>query len=238
MVGRQLNNLYFNNDVEYISNDWTDHVLMTVSLRLQVSNTGNGLWRANPNLVHHKSYVKKVNSGISHFMGTIRCNSTNNSQLKWDRLEGYITKLTKAYCSNRSSWPKDWLRELQSNRNQLIRQYKHDQQTLQLQLSSVERDIARLEHKLARNASLKVGMQWLNNNENLVGCLKRTAERRLAQRHFNNITHPTSGNNCTSTDDKLEAVHSFYEELYSTEPTHPYWSWRDFEICYPVSQGQ
>lgn len=222
MVGSRLKELYFDNDIEYISNDWTDHALMTVSFRLQVSNTGKGLWRANPNLVHNKSYVKKINSGISHFMQNILSTSSDSSQIKWDRLKGYIKKLTKAYCSNRSSWRKERLKDLQGTRNRLMRQLQHDQQALQSQLTKVEHGIARIEHELARNASLKAGKKWLDNNENSVGFLKKTADRRLAQRNFDSITHPNSGVSCTTTEDKLTAVHTFYDTLYSPEPTHRY----------------
>ncbi|KAG2192764.1 hypothetical protein INT46_002424, partial [Mucor plumbeus] len=222
MVGSHLKDLYFENDIEYLSNDWTDHALLTVRFRLQVSNTGKGLWRANPNLVHHKSYIKKINSGVSHFMRSILANSTDSNQIKWDRLKGYIRKLTKAYCSNRSSWRKERLKELQSTRNQLIRHLKEDQPALQAQLPKVEHSIAHMEHEMARNAILKAGKKWLDNNENSVGFLKKTAERRLAQRNFDTITHPSSNVPCTTTADKLDAVHSFYDVLYSPEPTHRY----------------
>ena len=222
MVGRQLKDLYFNNNIEYIPNEWTDHDLMTVNFKIQLTNTGKGLWRANPNLVQHKSYVKKINSGISHFMQNILSQSSDSNQIKWDRLKGYVKKLTKCYCSNRSSWRKDRLRELQSSRNLLIRTYKNDQQSLQNELPKVEHAIARIQHELNQHATLQAGKRWLAHNENSVGFLKRTGERRLAQRYFVHITHPQSGVTCSSTADKLDAVHSYYNVLYSPEPTHQY----------------
>ncbi|GAN09353.1 hypothetical protein MAM1_0262d08879, partial [Mucor ambiguus] len=97
MVGRHLKDLYFDNGIEHVSSVWTDHALLTIKLRLQLNNTGKGLWRANPNLAHYKSYVKKINTGISHFMQNILADSSDSNQIKWDRLKGYIRKLTKAY---------------------------------------------------------------------------------------------------------------------------------------------
>ena len=114
------------------------------------------------------------------------------------------------------------LKDLQSSRNHLIRQLKDDQKALQAQLPRVEHSIAQLEHEIAINATLKAGKRWLDNNENSVGFLKQTAERRLAQRNFDTITHPTSNVPCSTTMDKLDAVHSFYDVLYSPEPTHRY----------------
>jgi hypothetical protein len=222
MVGRQLKDLYFDNGIEHVSSVWTDHALLTIKLRLQLNNTGKGLWRANPNLVHYKSYVKKINNGISHFMQNTLADSSDSNQIKWDRLKGYIRKLTKAYCSNRASWRKQRLKDLQSSRNHLIRQSKGDQEVLQKELPKVEKPIARLEHELAANATLKAGRLWLDNNENSVGFLKKTGERRLAQRNMETITHPTSEVPCLSTADKLEAVHAYYDVLYSPEPTHRY----------------
>ncbi|KAK4518334.1 kinetochore-associated Ndc80 complex subunit nuf2 [Mucor velutinosus] len=222
MVGRQLKDLYFDNNIQHVFSAWTDYALLTIKLRLQLNNTGKGLWRANPNLVHYKSYVKKINSGISHFMQTILANSSDSNQIKWDRLKGYIRKLTKAYCSNRASWRKQRLKDLQSSRSQLIRQLKDDQEALQQELPKIEKPIARLEHEMALNATLKAGRLWLDNNEHSIGFLKKTGERRLAQRTMDTITHPTTEVPCTTTADKLEAVHAYYDVLYSPEPTHRY----------------
>ncbi|KAK4520677.1 uncharacterized protein ATC70_006555 [Mucor velutinosus] len=222
MVGRQLKDLYFDNDIEHVSSVWTDHALLTIKLRLQLNNTDKGLWRANPNLVHCKFYVKKINSGISHFMQTVLANSSDSNQIKWDRLKGYIRKLAKAYCSNRASWRKQRLKDLQSSRNQLIRQLKGDQEVLQQELPKVEKPIAQLEHEIALNATLKAGRLWLDNNKHSVGFLKKTDERRLAQRTMDTITYPTTEAPCTTTADKLEAVRAYYDVLYSPEPSHRY----------------
>ncbi|KAL7323647.1 hypothetical protein PS15p_210270 [Mucor circinelloides] len=195
-------------------------------MRLYLNNTGKGLWRANPNLVHYKSYyVKKINPGISHFMQNILANASSDSnQVKWDRLKSCVRKLTKAYRSNRASWRKERLKQVQSSRNQLIlRQLKGDQEALQQQLPAIEKSIAHLEHEMALNATLKAGRRWLDHNENSVGFLKKTAERRrLVQRNMETITHPTSNVPCSSTVDTLEAVRAYYNVLYSPEPTHRY----------------
>ncbi|CEP16356.1 hypothetical protein [Parasitella parasitica] len=174
MVGRQLKDVYFANDIEYVSSEWTDHALLTIKLRLQLTNTG------------------------------------------------YVRKLTKAYCSNRAPWRKQRLKDLQSSRNQLIRRLKGDQEALQQELPKVEKPIAQLEHEIALNATLKAGRLWLDNNEHSVGFLKKTGERRLAQRTMDTITHPTTNVPCITTADKLEAVHDYYDMLYSSEPTHRY----------------
>ncbi|KAL7327521.1 hypothetical protein PS15p_205937 [Mucor circinelloides] len=76
---------------------------------------------------------------------------------------------------------------------------------------------------MSLNATLKAGRRWLDHNENSVGFLKKkTAERRLAQGTMNTITHPTTSVPCSSTADKLEAVHDYYDVLYSPEPTQRY----------------
>ncbi|CAO0798585.1 unnamed protein product [Mucor circinelloides] len=227
MVGRQLKDSYFDNDIEYIAPTWTDHALLTIKMRLHLTNTGKGLWRANPNLAHYKSYVKKIKAGISHFMQHILVESTDSSQIKCDRLKGYVRKLTKAYCSNRASWRRERLKQLQSSRKQLMRRLKDDdQEALQQHLPAIEQFIAHLEHGISLNATLKAGRRWLDhNNENSVGFLKKTSERRLAQRTMDDtITHPTTSVPCSSTaDNKLEAVHDYYDDVwYSPEPTHRY----------------
>ncbi|KAK4510240.1 uncharacterized protein ATC70_006413 [Mucor velutinosus] len=43
MVGRQLKDLYFDNNIEHVSSVWTDHALLTIKLRLQLNNADKGL---------------------------------------------------------------------------------------------------------------------------------------------------------------------------------------------------
>ena len=155
-------------------------------------------------------------------MQNILSKSTDNDQLKWDRLKGYVKKLTKNYCSNRSSWRQDKLKQLQSERNTLMRHFKNDQAAMQTQLPKIDQNIGYLQHEMARDAALKADKRWLVHNENSVGFLKKTAERQLAQRTIDIITHPSSNVPCLSTSDKLDAVQSFYSELYSPEPIHRY----------------
>ena len=222
MIGTHLKDIYQDNKIKFMNKAWTNHHLLTIVLNIQLHNTGKGLWRANPNLVYHKSYRKKINSGITHFMQNILPKSTDSDQLKWDRLKGYVKKLTKNYCSNRSSWRQDKLKQLWSEGNTLMRHFKNDQAAMQTQLPKIDQNIGYLQHEMARDAALKAGKRWLVHNENSVGFLKKTAERQLAQRTMDIITHPSSNVPCLSTSDKLDAVQSFYSELYSPEPIHRY----------------
>lgn len=57
-------------------------------------------------------------------------------------------------------------------------------------------------------------------NEKDLGYLKRTAEQRITQRQFIQPTHPVTGVDYITTKDKLAAVHDFYQDLYSDEPSH------------------
>ncbi|CEP13500.1 hypothetical protein [Parasitella parasitica] len=139
---------------------------------------------------------------------------------KWDRLKGYIRKLTQSYCLNRASWRQRRLGTLQSQRNAIIRQHKQQPYILNTLLRDVESELANLQRKLAEMSILRAVKTWIDNNERDVGYLQRTIEQRVSKQQFTNIIHPSTGVTCSSTSDKVEAVHHFYQDLYADEPIH------------------
>lgn len=219
-VGHQFRSKFFDPFLEFLHPSWTDHALLSIKLRLGKLNTGRGLWRGNPYLVKQDKYVSKIDKGISHFMNNILADSSESSQVKWDRLKGYVRKLTQSYCRNRSSWRQRKLRELQSNRNNLLRRYKSSPELLNDLLPPLENEIATIEHEIAETAILRAGKNWIENNERDVGYLQRTIKQRSVRRQFTNIVHPSTGKDCLTTADKLGAVHHFYQDLYADDPIH------------------
>ena len=44
MVGTHLKDIYQDNKIKFMNKAWTDHHLLTIVLRIQLHNTGKGLW--------------------------------------------------------------------------------------------------------------------------------------------------------------------------------------------------
>lgn len=217
-AGTDLRDKYFDSLVDPLPQEWTDHALLSIKLQLGCINMGKGIWRANPHLTKQPQYVQKINNGISIFVTDVLNKSLDSPQVKWDRLKGYIRKLTQSYCRNRSSWRQRRLKYLYSRRNGIIRQYKYQPDILNHLLLDVEAELASIQREITETAILRAGKKWIENNERDVGYLKRTIERRVNKQQFVNIVHPTTGVSCLSTTDKVEAVHHFYQHLYANEP--------------------
>ncbi|KAI8059975.1 uncharacterized protein B0P05DRAFT_269582 [Gilbertella persicaria] len=197
-------------ELGFLSPKLTDHALLTTSLRFGCTSTGKGLWRADPRLAIKKSYRHKLQTSIKHFMTKVLADTTDSPQMQWDRLKGCVRKITQNYYSNRASWQKQRLKELQSRRNLLCRLYKQQKSFLNTILPEVENEVAYLQNEMYIIASLRASKIWTENSECNIGYFKRIARDRSTERQFNTIVHSVTNVECTSTHDKLEAVQAFY----------------------------
>jgi hypothetical protein len=71
--------------VEFVHPKWTDYALLSLSIRIGTTNTGKGMWKANPHLVNQQSYLGKIYSDISTFVTKVLVDFLSFPQKKWDR---------------------------------------------------------------------------------------------------------------------------------------------------------
>ncbi|KAI8071157.1 uncharacterized protein B0P05DRAFT_573226 [Gilbertella persicaria] len=164
-AGGNIRRYVTGSELEFLSPKLTDHALLTTSLRFGYANTGKGLWRADPYLATKNSYCHKIQTSISHFMTKVLANTTYSPQLQWDRFKGYVRKITQNYYSNRASWRKKRLKELQSKRNFLCRLYKQQKSFINTVLPEVENEIAVLQNEMFVTATLRAGKVWMEKSE-------------------------------------------------------------------------
>ncbi|CAO3620214.1 unnamed protein product [Mucor fragilis] len=103
-------------DVEFFSDVYTDHALITITLTVEMSNNGTGIWRDNPRLAKNKKYTKKLAQEINKYVQH-KLDSDLTAQVKWDLIKNMVKKVTTNFCQHHSEWRETKLKQINSERN-------------------------------------------------------------------------------------------------------------------------
>lgn len=220
----QLVEFISNEEIEFISNAWTDHALLSITLQFRCAEHGKGLWRANPALAKNPFFVSKLTSALNEFhdhLDQTPLEFVDTNQLLWDQIKA-LTRRVAIYCSRqKSAWRVRQLKRLQRKRNKLIRRYQNNDTVLHQRLLVVEKLISDLQQEQVEIQALKAGIRWRENGEVSAGFLKRTATRRTIKRTLPTLIHPDTQAQCVTIDDKRDAVSQFYKYLYTPSTVTP-----------------
>lgn len=205
-------------EIEFISDTWTDHAMLNITLQFRCAEHGKGLWRANPALAKNPFFVGKLYNALNGFhdkLDSTPLEFLDTTQVLWDQIKA-LTKKVANYCSRqKSAWRDRQLKRLQRKRNKILRRYPNNEAVLNQRLSIVEKLIGDLQQELVDIQALKAGIRWREHGEASAGFLKRTATRRAVKRSIPTLIHPFTQAQCVTNDDKREAAFQFYKKLYT-----------------------
>ncbi|KAK4513077.1 uncharacterized protein ATC70_011523 [Mucor velutinosus] len=203
-------------DITFLSQEWTDHALLTKTYTTGMTNCGKGVWRANPFLAKNPIYVNKLNTAISNYVET-KLDPNLSAQEKWDLIKKKTKQVTLNFSRTHCSWRKAKIKKLQSERNNLLRRYRDDSVCLNLLLSPVEKELSQLQQEIVDVQRLRAGQRWHEKSEKSPGYIKQTLAEKASKRTISSLKHPTSGEQCLETSTKLDAAKVFYQDLYTEE---------------------
>ncbi|KAK4521746.1 Uridine kinase [Mucor velutinosus] len=203
-------------DTTFLSQEWTDHALLTKTYTTGMTNCGKGVWRANPFLAKNPIYVNKLNTAISNYVET-KLDPNLSAQEKWDLIKKKTKQVTQNFSRTHCSWRKAKIKKLQSERNNLLHRYRNDSVCFNLLLSPVEKELSKLQQEVVDVQRLRAGQRWHEKSEKSPGYIKQTLAEKASKRTVSSLKHPTSGEQCWETSTKLDAAKVFYQDLYTEE---------------------
>lgn len=115
------------------------------------------------------------------------------------------------------AWQIRHIARLQRKSNKLLRKYKISH-IIQVQLPAIESMIASLQHGLTETTALRAGKHWCENGEKSAGYLKRTITARVIKKSIPSLLHPETREEPSSPIALDEAVSTFYNSLYTSDP--------------------
>ncbi|KAG1314597.1 hypothetical protein G6F64_001345 [Rhizopus arrhizus] len=211
-----LHSLVCLTSIDFINSSWTDHALLSVSLKFCNSSHGPGLWRMNPNLMKNKKFVNRLSEALATFSESIPSDPID-PQFYWDQLKQKIQQVARSFGRRQASWRNRQLRRLQSKRNRMLRQYRTSGILSHL-LSVVENQIGSLQEEITANNILRAGRYWREHGERSAGYLKRTIESRSVSRHISSLKESPESEITSDANEMQSIAKSFYQNLYSCEP--------------------
>lgn len=193
---------------------WTDHVLITFTLRYSSSTSGKRLWRANPVLAQSTAFQSKLSKDLTAAWPTIQLCA--NPQEAWDATKKIVQQSCRQHGRYEATKRQRRERHLQRLRNGMLRAHKLTN-VLSPRFQAVCNELGQLQETNAYILSLKAGIRWREQGETSAGYLKRTSRQRLAQRQIPELEDPLTGHVGSSMEHMHQAACNFYQTLYSTE---------------------
>lgn len=89
-------------NVESLSQDWTDHALLSTSIQLDPPSTGKGYWRGNPNFSHLPEFRKELASMLTKLWPSLT--TLPSDQQRWEHLKSALRRFTQQFGRRRSQW--------------------------------------------------------------------------------------------------------------------------------------
>lgn len=204
--------------VQYLHNEWTDHALLSVQLRFDNMEHGQGIWRANPSLATYTYFVEQLNIALDDYhchLATLP--EPQPAQISWDQIKALTKSLVRRIGRNRGAWRQRQLKRLQRKRNKFLRIYK-ETRVLNERLPIIEHQIGILQQEIVDNLALRSGLRWRENGDTSAGVLKRIVQQTTRQRTLPDIIHPVTGDACETPQHKQEGVKQYYQHLYAPSP--------------------
>ncbi|KAL7323949.1 hypothetical protein PS15p_210532 [Mucor circinelloides] len=85
-------------DVEFFSDVFSDYALITITLTVEMSSSGKGIWGANPHLAKNGTFIKKLASKINNNYVRHKLDPNLPAQVKLDLIKKMVKKVTTNFC--------------------------------------------------------------------------------------------------------------------------------------------
>ncbi|KAG0732851.1 hypothetical protein G6F16_013100 [Rhizopus arrhizus] len=104
---------YVDPDVDFVNSAWTDHALMSVTLKADLlTDTGPGIWRANPMFTRSKEYRQKLARMLTKLYDQQIAMSSSSPQELWDMVKTKVKHFTRKFGRQHVDWRKQQLMAL------------------------------------------------------------------------------------------------------------------------------
>ncbi|KAI7855722.1 hypothetical protein BDC45DRAFT_438662, partial [Circinella umbellata] len=141
----------YNPDLAYLDLFWTDHAIISTSLRF-TNQTGKGLWRANPALIHNSDFCDALQATLDQICNTQL--DSSNTQLDWDQVKTRVQQVCRKFSRKKDNQRTSEIRHLQKLRNKLCRRSSR-YNIICTQISAIEAAIAQLQQEQMDNLALR-----------------------------------------------------------------------------------
>ena len=201
--------------VKHISRTWTDHELLSVEFQIGTTPTGKGVWRFNPVLLNNPTFCSTLKETLLTLHPSLT--TYGDVQQQWDTVKKKIRTVAKRFATTHIAWRTKRLAKLHHLRNNISRDLETPPDIRTKLLQPINQEIVLLQQERVDIASLRAGQRWREKGESCAGYLKKTIAIRHKAKQIDQLVHPHSNAICTTTESKLKATQTFFQELFTSE---------------------
>ena len=209
----------------YVSNSWTDHVMVSFELRVSEAESGPGVWRMNVSAMKDPNFNKFITNLLDNALESC---ADQPDHVAWDN----IKRLLQTELQNDG---KRRALEFKAKATRLQKAWEHIQTrirwtkgaplpsedklaNLEMQRESVEKDLARSQETIMTRLALRSQTRWRELGERCTRYFFRVLQARASKRTLTEILDPSTDSLVTAPEDLCRVGRSFYTKLYSPDP--------------------
>jgi len=212
----------------YVSNSWTDHVMISCELRFTSLESGPGVWRMNQSAMKEPNFKTLITALIDK---ALDLHDGQPDQVAWDNIKLLLQQELHEDSTNRA-------RVIKAKSTQLQREWAHIRTQIQWmknaptpspsKIAKLEKERDAVEQKLAlcqetvmTRLALRTQTRWRELGERCNRYFFRLLQARSIKRTLTEILDPITGTLVTAAADLCLIGRRFYTKLYTPDPVDP-----------------
>lgn len=216
-----LRNFFSNSQITRLHHTWSDHSILSTYINVGPSPTGPGLWRGNPAYATHARLQQQLARQLTSYVSSLEA-ETLTAAAKWDLIKLKSKKVIRKYSYTYDSWRETKIRQLQTERNRILRSSVDPLIRGQL-IPPIDTALNQLQEEIAETHALKAGQRWREHGEKSAGFLKRLHTKRTTEQYINRLQplgndgYPNTAEVTSDPNNMRDITQHFYENLYNTD---------------------
>ena len=191
---------------------WSDHSLVLASLAVpRATSRGPGFWKLNVSILNDSDYCSSVQSFWTDWR--TQRHRFPDCILWWETGKAYLRDLSRQFCQQRTRERRRRRLDLECQLVRFRQQVTDGDPLANVDLAAVERQLRELDEIAIGGARVRSRIQWSEEGEKSSKFFFGLESRRQKEGLLNEVVDGT-GRSCTTTPTMLEAVASFYDELF------------------------
>ena len=197
----------------------TDHLMVTVTVKIGMTTRGPGFWKFNNLLLNDTTYVKGVKNVIEETIQNLPLSDTTDI---WTMIKAKCVQYSKMYAINCAKNLKNEINGLINTReNLLVELYQNievvDEGLIKCSLEDIDKEILRHDIRKTSESIFRSKCNWIKNGETSSKYFFSLEKSNYANKNMKSVILE-SGEVSYDQNIILEETNKYYQKLYTTNP--------------------
>ena len=189
----------------------SDHLSIVFKFRISCNTKGGGFWKLNVSVLHDTKYVKAMNGFLNNLPNEIE--NEMNPHIKWELIKIHIRDLSINFCKQKGKSIRDKILTIEKEIEEIE---SGDYALIDIKKKrELESELDELYTYKAKGAQIRSRATWIDKGEKNTSYFLRLENKHQSHNVINRINN--NGQTYTETNEILEQLCLFYDNLYSSK---------------------